>query len=209
MRSHVKISPAAGDEFEMLLFVLSQEVSFGRLHLQIARAIAKTASDKPQTLQCAQEFFGLTFRAHLESAYARAARLFDPKSGTATIASVLEMAEQKAGTFQHAKATDVRTLVGTWERRIAAIHPLLRKLHDLRNGLMAHLDRKVILDSQEMRQRVAVTFDDIDQVLGVANEILSTALGAYIDSVYFHELPSTPDHEALFRILESVDAGTG
>src|ERR1700730_16409628 len=134
MRSQVKIAPAPGDEFEMLLFVLSQEVSFARLHLRIARAIAKKATDKPQALKCAQEFFGPTFRAHLESAYTRAARLFDPKSGTATISSVLGMAEQKAGKFQHAAPADVRMQIGTWERRLAAIHPLLDKLHDLRNG---------------------------------------------------------------------------
>lgn len=136
----------------------------------------------------------------------RAARLFDPASGTATIPSVLRAAEQNAGKFKFAKPDEVRRKIATWEKRIGGIQSTLKKLHDLRNGLMAHLDKVVILDPQKMTRTVAVTFDEVDQILNVANEILTGALAAYINSVYFQALPSTGDHEELFRNLESATA---
>ena len=190
----------------MLLFMLSQEVSFAGQHMQIARGIAKVASDKPHTLECAQIFFALSFRAHLESAYARAARLFDPKSGTATIPSILQLAEQKAGKFQFAKPAEVRKKISTWRKRIEGVQPTLKRLHDLRNRLMSHLDRGVILDPDEMTRTVAVKFDEVEKILQVANDILTSALDSYINAIYTHELPSAPDCEALFRILEKSDA---
>jgi len=52
-RKFLKFAPTPGDEFEMLLFVLMQEVSFARLHLKIARGIAGAAADKPDILHCA------------------------------------------------------------------------------------------------------------------------------------------------------------
>jgi hypothetical protein len=205
-RKSLKIRPTPGDEFEMLLFMLTQEVSFARLHMQIARGLAKAASDKPRTLQCAQIFFAFSFRAHLESAYARAARLFDPTSGAATIPSILQTAERKAGKFQFAKPAEVRKKIRIWKNRIEDVQPALKKLHDLRNRLMAHLDLEVILDPQEMSRTVAVTFDEVEQILQVAKEILTGVLDAYINSLYTHDLPSPSDIEALFRILERSDA---
>jgi HEPN superfamily AbiU2-like protein len=202
----LKIGPTPGDEFEQLLFVLTQEVSFARLHLQIARGIARAASDKPRVLERAPVFFAYTFRAQLESAYTRAARLFDPKSGAATIPLIVKTAEQKAGKFHFATAAEVRKKVTAWENRIKGIQPLLGKLHDLRNGLMAHLDRKVVLDPQEINRRITVTFDEIEHILNVGSEILTSVLDAYINSVYTHDLRLDADHEALFRILDSPNA---
>src|SRR5579872_3474715 len=178
-RKHLKIGPTPGDEFELLLFVLTQEVSFALLHLQMARQIATASSDKPRTLHVAPMFFVLTFRSHLESAYVRAARLFDPSGGTATVSSMVRAAEKKAGTFQFASASEVRTKIKLWETQILSIHPLLTRLHDLRNGLIAHLDAAVILKPQEMAKTVGVTFDEIEQILNIAKEILRDALDAY------------------------------
>lgn len=198
----LKIGPAPGDHFEMLLFVLTQEVSFARLHLQIARDLAKEAADQPRALHCADIFFAFTFRAHLESAYARAARLFDPTSGAVTIASIIRAASQRAGTFQFATPPEIRRKIAAWEAGTAAVQPLLEKLHNLRNGLMAHLDKEVILDPNEMARTVAVTFDEIDQILDVARNTLLDAVDSYNGAVYGDQLLSRSDHEVLFRILE-------
>jgi hypothetical protein len=201
-KKFLKVGPAPDDHFEMLLFVLTHEVTFARLHLQIARGLAKEASDQPRILHCARTFFAFTFRAHLESAYARAARLFDPTSGTVTIASMIRTAKQRAGTFQFATPAEVRKKIGVWQGRMASVQPLLEKLHDLRNGLIAHLDREVILDPNEMTRTVGVTFEDIDQILEVAGETLNDALESYNNATYADQLLSKGDHEALFRILE-------
>jgi hypothetical protein len=51
-----------------------------------------------------------------------------------------------------------------------------------------------------------VTFDDIEQILNVGSEILTSVLDAYINSGYTHDLPLDADYEALFRILDSPNA---
>ena len=205
-RRNLKIGPTPGDDFEMLLFVLTLEVCFARLHLQMARQIAKASSDKPHALHVAPTFFAMTFRAHLESTYARAARLFDPASGTATVPSMVRTAEKKAGTFQHANASEMRNKVKVWNNRIASTQPLLVKLQDLRNGLIAHLDTEVILNPKEMDKTVAVTFDEVEQVLNTAREIVKDALDAYNNSAYIDELESAEDWEAILRILDTLSA---
>ena len=202
-RKYLKIGPTPGDEFEMLLFVLTLEVSFARLHLQIARQIAKASSDKPQVLHAAPMFFAFTFRAHLESAYARAARLFDPAGGTATVSSVVRTAGKKAGTFQYAKASEVRNKIKIWDSRISSVQPLLARLHDLRNGLIALLDAAVILSPKEMTKTIGVTFDEVEQVLGIAKDILKDALDSYNNSIYADELQSAKDWDALLHNLET------
>lgn len=137
----------------------------------------------------------------------RAARLFDPTSGTVTIPSMLRTAEQKAGTFQSATAAEVRGKIGVWDGRIASIRPTLAKLHNLRNGLIAHLDTDVILDPEEMNRTIGVTFDEIDQILNIAKEIVAGVLDTYNNSMFTDELLSG-DHEALFLILESANEAT-
>ena len=121
-RKSVKIGSTPGDKFEMRLFVLNQEVLFARFHLQIARGLAETARDKPGLLEFAPQFVGFTFRAHIESAYSRAAKLFDRRAGTATI-RLLEAADKKAGTFQFATAPEVRKQINVWQGQIASIQP--------------------------------------------------------------------------------------
>lgn len=202
-RRFLKLGPTPGDDFEMQLFVLSQEVTFARLHLGIARQLARETTEKPHLFHAAQTFFGLTFRAHLESAYARAARLFDPAVGTVTIVSMIQAADMKAGKFQFASPPEVRRKITSWNNRKAAIEPALGKLRDLRNSLIAHLDRDVILDATEMARTVAVTFNDIEQILDAAREILSDALASYNSASYGDEFYSANDCEALFRALET------
>ena len=99
----------------MLLFVLKQEVLHARLHLQFARGVAKASSDKLDLLHTAPTFFALTFRSHTESAYTRAARVFDPKDRTATVPSMVRIAETKAGTFKFATPSELREKVRRWE----------------------------------------------------------------------------------------------
>jgi len=176
---HFKNGPTPGDDFEMRLFVLTRQVSYARLHLKYARELAKAASDRPHVLEYAETFFALTYRAHLESAYGNAARLFDPTRGPVTIRSIVRMADQKAGKFQSVTAGDVREKINLWESQIASIEPLLSKLQDLRNGLMAHLDGNVILNEQKMSRTIGVTFDEIERILNIAKDILSSALEAY------------------------------
>jgi hypothetical protein len=207
-KRNLKIGATPGDEFEMLLFVLDQEVLFARLHLRIARRLAKEASEKPQVLECAPSFFAFTFRAHLESAYLRAGRLFDSTSGTATIPSIPMSAERKAGKFQFATPHEVRTKIKTWKSRIGSAGPLVEKLRDLRNNLIAHLDSKVILNPQEMNKTIAVTFDEVEELLEIAKEITTEALRAYNNSIYVDELVSVNDCEAIFRVLETATDNT-
>jgi len=204
-RRKIKIGPTAGDTFETLLFVLTQEVSFARFHLQIARALAHISSEQ-RLLHCAPVFFGLTFRAHVESAYARAARLFDPTSGTATISSVGSAADKVAGKFRFATPEEVRRKIKSWESQIVSLESFLGRLQELRNGLIAHLDKDVILDPQEMAQTVALSFDDIEHILDVARQVLTDALDSYLFCSYADQILRADDYEALFRILESSRA---
>jgi hypothetical protein len=197
----LKTSPTPDDEFERLLFVLNTEVSCGRMHLEIARKISTVAAERPHLLQCAQVFFVLTFRAHLESAYLRAARLFDSKSGTAAIASIPQAAEMHAGTFQYATPPEVRAQIKVWEGQIASARHLVDRLRELRNALIAHLDRNVILDPQEMNRTVAVTFTEIDGLLDTAKKIVRDALAAYNNAIYVEDLLPN-DVDSFFRVFE-------
>jgi hypothetical protein len=173
----------------------------GRARVRARRQHSHFFMGGPVQSQDGLTFLAFTFRAHLESAYARAARIFDRTPGTATIPSMLGRVELKAGTFQFATAAEIRKKLIAWEKRIANVQLLPAKLSDLRNGLIAHLDRKVILDPKEMSRTIGVTFDEIDQVLDVAKEVLTSVLDAYNKSIYVDELLSG-DYEALFRILE-------
>jgi hypothetical protein len=199
----LKGGPTPDDEFEMLLFVLNQEVLFARIHLQVARQLAKKASEKPQVLHCAPNFFAFTFRAHIESAYGRAGRLFDTRSGTVTIQAMLRFAEQKAAKFQFATPSEVRGKIGAWGGLIKSAQPLLERLRELRNGLIAHWDSKVVLDPVKMSSVIAVTFDDVEKIVAIAKEITDDALDSYNRSVYVDELITPEDIEEVFRIIEA------
>lgn len=201
-RKSVKVGPTPGDRFEMRLFVLNQEVLFARFHLQIARGLAQTAEEKTGLLEVAPQFFGLTFRAHTESAYSRAAKLFDRRAGTATIRGLLDAADKKAGTFQFATAVEVRKNIDVWRGQIASIEPQVAKLSDLRNALMAHFDEKIIFDADAMKRTVNVTFDEVERILEAAKEIVDSALDAYNRSIYIDKLLSADDYKKLVAIIE-------
>jgi AbiU2 len=194
----LKAAPTPGDEFEKLLYVLNIEASSGRMHLEIARRLSIEATERPDALQCAQVFFVLTFRAHLESAYLRAARLFDETAGTASLHSIPKAAEVCAGKFQFSDASDVRAKILSWQAAIVGSKPTVAKLRDLRNALIAHLDKKVILDPVEMARTVAVTFNEVDQLLEVARTVIRGALVAYNNALYIDDLLSN-DVEAFFQ----------
>ena len=86
--------------------------------------------------------------------------------------------------------------------RVESVRPVLTRLHGLRNGLMAHLDTKVILNTEEMTKTIGVTFDEVEHVIAIAKEIVEDALGAYNNSFYADELESAQDWDALLQILE-------
>jgi hypothetical protein len=114
---------------------------------------------------------------------------------------MVRASEKKAGTFQHAKASEVRNKIKIWDSRIQGVQPILTRLHDLRNGLIAHLDAGVILNSREMTRTIGVTFDEVEQILDTAKFIVRDALDAYNNSIYADELESAKDWDTLLRIL--------
>ena len=145
-------------------------------HLRLARAISRFASERPQIAQPTLEFFGLSFRAHLESSYIRAAKLTDRGPRSATLDSLLREVLKNAGKFKFASAAEVRQRVTVWRDRVNKVNDEIKKLRGLRNDLIAHWDSKVILDPTETNQRVGVTFDEIDRILDAAYEVVSNVI---------------------------------
>lgn len=189
----LKVAPDPNDEFEKLLFAVVLEVQYAKLHLDFARKIAKAAEIASKTLERAPVFFAFTFRAHLESAYLRAARLFDSQPDTIRISEVIQMAGMKAGKFKSANASEVRQKITAWKADIAIVDPLLKNLRDLRNSLIAHLESVVVLDPNEIARVVAVNFDDISKILGVADKIVRGVLRAYNNAAFVDQLYTADD----------------
>jgi AbiU2 len=131
-------------EFEDVLGALAKETVMGRSHLWSWWCLSLTLSRKPDLLQKAPIFLGLTLKAHVNEAWLVLVRLYDKDRRTATIHYAVRLAEENAGQFRSASAEGVRKLLAKVETEVAGIAGELEGngegLKTYRDEVIAHLN---------------------------------------------------------------------
>jgi hypothetical protein len=99
----------ASPTLDQLLNWLTVEVSSGRSHISIVKALRR--AERAGILRVAPQFFELTIGAHADATTLCINRLFDHRRGTMSLYSLLIVVRNHAGEFGSASAREVRMVV--------------------------------------------------------------------------------------------------
>lgn len=189
-------------DFEKGLARLVEILVFANAHLAIGRGVADTVFQDPALNSLAPTFWGVTITAHLDVAQHAAFKLFDKRTGTLTVQSLLDLASDIPSSF--ADASKLRTVVARARLTISDLKRPLKPLNAKRNRILAHTDPTVIRDPARLAQICNVTLSDLEQVMKAAETILNDLLGAYNKTSNHMHLLDEGDYKDAIQLI--VDA---
>ena len=177
------------------------QVAIGKAHLAVAKGLA--ASD-PVVLNAARTFFAMTIDSHVYSAQMHAARLHDATRGTVTVKTLLQRAEQEAGTAQYGSPSDVREAISYSQRILSILGKPLYRLINRRNVWLAHNDPRTLTDPQKMAAMASPTFRDLRWIFAGTGRIVNEFSRLYRDVTGILDLVSLDDYETVIEFVSRV-----
>jgi hypothetical protein len=204
-RRYIREGPVQGDALDSTLASLTDEAIFGRSHLRIAQGLSQKAREDASLLNVASTFFGLTFLAHLEAAFLRAAKLFDKTKGAASLYSMLIDAEKASGSFKCLTPPDARAAIGAARIEIEGLQGTLDSIRIIRNKRIAHLDSENIRKPKELTEQAKVTIDDLEKVLETAGKIVRQIRGDYSECESLNQFLDAEDYNKMFQLLARAE----
>jgi len=154
--------PKAEKEFELLRERIDLAVSEARDHWELLKSMNEAQGEFGSQMSQSQTFWHLTFIAHRDSVLAHLCRLYDKTDGTLSLSRFIETIKLDRGLFSDAKFKKrlkrnphFETLVLDRDMKISTLNSELkkvlpsnrdvRKLHYLRNKVIAHTDAEVVI----------------------------------------------------------------
>lgn len=138
-----------------LLKELTRQIYIGRTHLLIWENLNSYLVKNREVEKMAPAFLGLTLIAHKDEALLYLGRLYDKRSGTATLDFLVKQACSYAGLSvdqQYLKQT-----LDMWESKKKELEKDVEKLRDYRNKFLAHLDKARIVNPVPIREDEKLT----------------------------------------------------
>lgn len=183
---------------DQLLASLIHEVLCGKAYLEIGKGLAGA---DPVVLSTSPTFFGLTLEASLQMSQMFAAKLYDKKTGTVTVTSLLDAAEFYAGVFKHGTRQEVCDAVKDAQKRIAEILPILKAVRDRRNQAIAHLDPKTVTDPKALETEAKLTVKDLEKIFEETGAILNEFSRLWKDTTAAMEFIGDDDYTMALDLI--------
>ena len=183
---------------DQLLASLIHEVLCGKAYLEIGKGLAGA---DPVVLNTAHTFFGLTLEASLQRSHMFAAKLYDKKTGTVTVTSLLDAAEFYAGAFKHGTRQEVRDAVEDARKRMTALLPVLTAVRDRRNQAIAHLDPKTVTDPKALETEAKLTVKDLENIFAETGTILNEFSRLWKDTTAVMEFIGDDDYTMALDLI--------
>jgi hypothetical protein len=149
----------------------------------------------------APTFFRMTLAAMYDTAFLTLARIFDLKPGTVRLLHFLDLAEKTAGMFEHATPEEVRAIVKECKSKIESAQPLLEPLRARRNKMLAHLDKRFVLNPQDVDKEIVTTDSEWEELVTTAADVLNKIRVAFDGLMFSGELLDWEDYTNLVHVL--------
>lgn len=202
-------------EFEDVLGALAKETVMGRSHLWSWWFLSLTLNRRPELLEKAPIFLGLTLKAHVNEAWLTLTKLYDKTYGTATIPYALELAEKNAGQFRSASAVSARELVAKLKNEAAGIDGEIKgsaaAFKSYRDEVIAHLALARLHEGgglsvlNQMVNRPRTQLDATDQLYTrtawVLNELSKAYRGTAIPDFASNDPPGCNENREICSLL--------
>lgn len=178
---------------------LFDEIIWGHTCLKIGKALA-AAADEDETLSGVSPiFFSAVSFSLAEAAQMCAAKLFDKKRGTETIAWMLQEADKHAGCFQ-ASPGEVRKEVEAARNQLATIEPQVEAVLARRNKVLAHRDRETLIDPM-LAEKVKLTISDLDRIFETVAHTINRFEKIYDGRETYPELLNWDDYKDVVDLI--------
>jgi hypothetical protein len=187
---------------DLLLNWLAVEVSSGRAHHSIVRALSR--AKRAEALWIAPDFFELTIGAHADATTMCVTRLFDRTRGTVSLYSLLTVARNHIGEFRNASAQDVRTTLGESATQLQGLEMKLTALRTRRHKTVAHKDPDPLVDPEGYIRDGKVSYQEIDVLFEQADDIIGKLCQLYFGKRPAINDPAAKQCDALLTLLASV-----
>ncbi len=152
----------------------------------------------------APTYFSLTAKALFETSYIIVARLYDKKSGTVQLRSLLELADKKAGEFQNASPAEARKLIRSACQYLSEGEAAFKPIKTLRNKLLAHLDRTSLERFQELSKELDVSYETLGKVISAGRNCINAIRGGFDGVISMDELLDVDDYSKVFDLLREA-----
>ena len=127
----------------------------------------------------APTFFNLSVEAHAQATILHAARIFDRKPGTVSIHALLALVSNRAGTFKHANAMQIRKDVTEASRTVAKLEPIVGAVKTRRNETLAHSDPRAFIEYESYVEDGRVSYRQLEGLYIKTDAILNHFFQAY------------------------------
>jgi hypothetical protein len=204
-RRLIREGAVQGDDFDKTLVSLTDEAIYGRSHLRIAQGLSEKAKEDVRVLNVAPTFFSLTFQAHMESAFLRAAKLFDESKGATSLYSMLNDAEMVAGSFKCLTPANARAKIAAARTEIEGLQVTLDSVRTIRHKRIAHLDGGNIRKPKELAEQAKVTIEELERVLETAGRIVSQIRGDYNECESLNQFIDAGDYAKMLYLLSKAE----
>jgi hypothetical protein len=200
-----KTSQLSPDQFGRALDELIELVTRGKSYVKIARKLGGALRDNRNIAQVSPVFWLASLTSLTVVAQLNAFKLFDANSSTVTIPHLLEQAEGLRHKFVKADPSEVDAIVSCARGQIAgALTDALKKINFKRHNLIAHFNRRIVTDPEQLSKKLEVTFSDLGIVLQIASGILQELSERFRGKTPSYEVPGENDFE---RLLDVTSAG--
>lgn len=189
---------SAQPTIDQVLASLIHEVLLGKAYLEIGKGLAGA---DPVVLSTANTFFGLTLEASLQMSQMFAAKLYDKKSRTVTVTSLLDAADFYAGAFKHGTRKEVCDAVKDAQKRMAELLPILKAVRDRRNQAIAHLDPKMVTDPKALETEAKLTLKDLEKIFEETGTILNEFYRLWKDTTAVMEFIGDEDYSMALDLI--------
>ncbi len=169
--------------------------------VKIVRELGALLGNNPEIKKLAPVFWEASGSALAEVAQLWTFKLFDPDSQL-TVPSLLDQAAGLRTQFSDATPQEADAIVQMAKTKIALTPTDHREqIQSKRNKLIAHLDRRLILDRAKIEPDLIVTWSDINLELGIAESILTELSERFRGIKPVFDVPGADDYN---RVVEAV-----
>ena len=197
--------PRKAVNFQQILTWLMVEIIFGRAHYEIARGLGRSDRRAALAFGTAPQFFGLTLDARAVLAQLALARIFD-RASAVSIHKLFSLALNKAGTFKHGTATEVRKTVQDAKASITILEPSVAAIQIRRNESIAHSDARPIIDPSGYLRDGRISYLQIDGMFYEIGAILNKFSLLYRGASVPLDLEGAKDYEQALDLLADAVA---
>jgi len=206
-------------EFDSHLTLLFHELRNANDHFHFVNCLLKATLDYKREIECSSTFWTFTINAHTSATMSHLCRVFDKHKDGVHLLFLLETVRDNPNYFcKQALKQRLGPIAGCDDlvehfgdpnnHQINSDinfcrdpDPLVKKLRDWRNRIVAHLAKDVSIDFNNFYAQYSLRQTDIQQLISNAHDILNRCAGWYKAQNLSLFLPSDKDYEF---ILESV-----